>query len=58
MTNSQLPRKPIFIDSKGRVTIPSRFRSSLGIPEGEKYPLWIEEYSNEKGEVKCLILRK
>jgi len=58
MSHTQLPREPITIDDRGRITIPERFRNSLGLPEGEKYPLWIEEYSNEKGEVKCLLLRK
>ena len=58
MSHTQLPREPITIDKRGRITIPDRFRESLGLPEGQKYPLWIEEYSNEKGEVKCLLLRK
>ena len=58
MSDTQLPREPITIDKRGRITIPVRFRDSLGLPEGEKYPLWIEEHRNDKGEVTCLVLRK
>ena len=58
MSHTQLPHEPITIDKRGRITIPDRFREALGIPEGQKYPLWIEEYRNERGECKSLIIRK
>ena len=54
----KLPREPVVIDEFGRLTIPKRFRESLGLTEGEKYPLWIEEYRNDRGECKSLIIRK
>ena len=55
--SGELPRKPITIDGMGRLTIPKRFREALGLPEGQKHPLWIEaepDLENCKG----LIIRK
>jgi len=52
-----LPREPVIIDEMGRLTIPSRFRDSLGLPRGEKYPLWVEAYPDLKN-CKGLIIRK
>ena len=53
----ELPREPINIDKLGRITIPKRFRDALGLPEGQKYPLWIEadpDLENCRG----LVLRR
>jgi len=58
MSHTQLPREPITIDDRGRLTIPERLREALDLPEGQKYPLWIEEYRNDQGKVTCLIIRK
>ena len=53
-----LPREPVVIDEFGRLTIPKRFREALGLPNGRKYPIWVEAYYNDKGECKSLIIRK
>ena len=55
---NSLPRKPVMIDDRGRITIPGRFRESLGLPENQSYTVWIEEYRNDRGECKGLIIRK
>ena len=52
-----LSREPITIDGMGRLTVPKRFREALGLPEGQKYPLWIEACPSLEG-CKRLILRK
>ena len=61
MANSTEPkefsRTPIMIDKQGRIVIPLRFRLALGLPEGRKYPLWIEPYPSAKN-FKALLLTK
>ena len=54
---SKLPREPITIDSDGRITVPKRFREALGLPEGQKYPLWIEAEPSEEN-CKQLVIWK
>ena len=58
MAFTKLPQEPITIDKRGRITIPPQFIEALGLPKGQKYPIWIEEYRNERGECKSLIIRK
>ena len=53
----ELHREPVTIDKLGRVTIPKHFREALGLPEGQKYPLWIEAVPDLK-DCKGLVLRK
>lgn len=53
----ELPREPVLTDRQGRVTIPKRFRDALGLPEGQRYPLWIEAYPDLKN-CKGLLIRK
>ena len=54
MGRSNLPRKWVIMDSKGRVTIPSRMRKKLGI-DGEG-PLLLELYPPDNP--KKLIITK
>lgn len=53
----EFPREPLIIDETGRLTIPKRFRAALGLPEGQKYPIWVEAYPDLKG-CKSLIIKK
>ena len=55
--SEELPREPVLTDKQGRVTIPKRFREALGLPEGRRYPLWIEPYPSLEN-CKGLIIRK
>ena len=52
-----LPREPITLDKLGRITIPKRFRVALSLPEGQKYPLWIEPYPSPEN-CKALLIMK
>ena len=52
-----LPREPTLIDELGRLTLPKKFRIALGLPEGQKYPIWIEAYPDLEKPT-CLILKK
>lgn len=55
MRTQQLPRKPVYIDKKGRIVIPEYMRESIGIEKDswislEKYPL--------EGDTKALFIKK
>jgi len=52
-----LPREPVIIDEQGRLTVPKRFREALGLPEGEKYPLWVEAFPGPD-DCKGIMIRK
>ena len=55
---SQLPRKWVLMDRKGRITIPAYMRKALGVPnDAENYPLIIEAYPSLE-ECKALFLKK
>ena len=54
---SNLPRKPIIMDRKGRITIPQYMREKFGLPEGEEYPLVIEAYPSLE-DCKTLFIKK
>lgn len=55
---SRLPRKWVFMDEKGRITIPQYMREALDIPSDTKnYPMLVEavpDLENCKG----LMIRK
>ena len=39
---SELPRKWIMMDDRGRITIPDYMRKALGLPDEGEFPLVIE----------------
>ena len=54
---SNLPRKWVVMDKKGRITIPEYLRIAFGLPEDEDYPLIIEAYPSLE-ECKTLFIKK
>lgn len=50
-------RLPITIGLDGRLIIPKFMREALGLPENQKYPLWIEAEPN-MDECKQLVIWK
>jgi bifunctional DNA-binding transcriptional regulator/antitoxin component of YhaV-PrlF toxin-antitoxin module len=54
---SNLPRKWILMDEKGRITIPDYMRKAFGLPEGENYPLIIEAYPS-LNDCKTLFIKR
>ena len=54
---SEFPREIVKVDSKGRVTLPKKFRKALGLKDGEKSAVIIEAYPNLKN-TKILIIKK
>lgn len=53
----ELPREIVKVDSKGRITLPKKFRKALGLKDGEKWAVMIEAYPNLK-DVKALVIKK
>ena len=52
-----LPREFVKIDTKGRITLPKKFRKALGLKDGEKSAVMVEAYPNLK-DVKALVIKK
>ena len=50
-------REPLIVDESGRITIPKKFREALDLPDGERYPIWIEVYP-DWDNTKSLIIKK
>ena len=53
----QLPRDIVKVDSKGRITLPKRFRKGLGLKDGEKSAVMVEAYPDLKN-IKALVIKK
>ena len=53
----ELPRDIAKVDSKGRITLPKKFRKALGLKDGEKSAVMVEAYPNLK-DVKALVIKK
>jgi len=53
----KLPRDIVKVDSKGRITLPKKFRKALGLKDGEKSAVMVEAYPNLK-DVKALVIKK
>ena len=53
----ELPRDIVKVDSKGRITLPKKFRKALGLNDGEKSAVMVEAYPDLKN-IKALVIKK
>ena len=53
----ELPRDIVKVDSKGRITLPKKFRKALGLKDGEKSAVMVEAYPDQKN-IMALVIKK